>query len=87
MRIAYGSKIIKLSTEQNGPAFTLKIEIDNVEKELTLDKRCAKPVMRFLKQFRDTNKPLVNLKRYALKTVFIFHNNLSIQKSDVRGKN
>ena len=128
MRIADGSRITKLSTEQNGPAFTLKLEIDNVEnvdidlavvfpiptinfqripaiwknieslrhskqdaflvpisaekygpewslhfprveKEIILNKRCAKPVIRFLKQFRDANKPLVNLKSYALKTV------------------
>ena len=128
MRIADGSKITKLSTEQNGPAFTLKLEIDNVqnvdidlavvfpiptinfqripeiwknieslrhskqdaflvpisaekygpewslhfprvEKEIILNKRCAKPVIRFLKQFRDTNKQLVNLKSYVLKTV------------------
>lgn len=128
MRIADGSKITKLSTEQNGPAFTLRLEIDKVqnididlsvvfpiptinfqripaiwknleslrhpkqdaflvpisaekygpewslhfprvEKEIILNKRCAKPVIRFLKQFRDTNKPLVNLKSYALKTV------------------
>ena len=128
MTIADGSKITKISTEQNGPAFTLKLEIDNVEnvdidlavvfpiptinfqripaiwknieslrhskqdaflvpisaekygpewslhfpraeKEIILNKRCAKPVIRFLKQFRDTNKQLVNLKSYALKTV------------------
>ena len=126
MRMADGNKITKLKTEQNGPAFTLKLQLENgknvdidlavvfpipliifksipaiwknikgysaqdaflvpisaekygpewsvhfpmVEKEILKDKGCAKPVIRFLKQFRDANKPLANLKSYALKTV------------------
>ena len=126
MRIGDGTKIIKLKTEQNGPAFTLKLQMENgknvdidlavvfpiplinfksipaiwknikgysaqdaflvpisaekygpewsvhfpmVEKEIILDHGCAKPVIRFLKQFRDANKPLAQLKSYALKTV------------------
>ena len=133
MRIADGSLITNLETEQNGPAFTLKLEVDyefNVdidlavvfsfdpinlernseirknimglcnypkqyppqngflvpisaekfgtewskhfpmaEKNLIWNKGCAKPVIRFLKQFRDVNKPMANLKSYALKNV------------------
>ena len=129
MRMADGTKITKLKTEQNGPAFTLKLQIENqknvdidlavvfpiplihferiptiwkningsryfaqdaflvpisnekygpewrlhfpmVEKEIIWNKGCAKPVIRFLKQFRDANKPLkLHLKSYALKNV------------------
>ena len=39
------------------------------EKHLIWNKKCAKPVIRFLKQFRDVNKPLAKLKSYALKNV------------------
>ena len=132
-QIADGSIIRIIETEQNGPAFTLKLEVDYefkvdidlavvfpfdpinyeknpeirnnlndlcyfprqyppqngflvpisakklgpewskhfpmAEKNLMWNKRCAKPVIRFLKQFRDVNQPLANLKSYALKNV------------------
>ena len=59
--------LVPISAKKFGPEWSKHFPM--AEKNLLWNKRCAKPVIRFLKQFRDVNQPLANLKSYALKNV------------------
>ena len=59
--------LVPISAEKYGPQWSKHFPM--TEKNLIWNKKCAKPVIWFLKQFRDVNKPLAKLKSYALKNV------------------